>query len=59
MSNRPVALVAGAGPGLGQHLLRYLSKQGYNAFGLNRSLGEDFHQTIAVDLTDEEWDDDD
>lgn len=53
MSSKPIAVVAGAGPGLGQHLLRYLSGQGYNAFGLNRSVSGDFHQTIAVDLADE------
>ncbi|WP_421789625.1 SDR family NAD(P)-dependent oxidoreductase [Hyphobacterium sp.] len=53
MTHKPVALVAGAGPGLGQYLLRFLSEHGYNAFGFNRSVRANFHQTVVVDLADE------
>ncbi|WP_020593943.1 SDR family NAD(P)-dependent oxidoreductase [Kiloniella laminariae] len=34
---RPFAIVAGAGPGLGQALTRKLSQEGYNVLGITRS----------------------
>jgi len=53
MNTPPLAIVAGAGPGLGQSLVAYLNAQGYRAFGLNRSVpanaGAD---TLPCDLTD-------
>ncbi|MEM9219577.1 MAG: SDR family NAD(P)-dependent oxidoreductase [Cyanobacteria bacterium P01_F01_bin.150] len=52
MSTQPVAIVAGAGPGLGQALINYLANNGYNAFGLNRSIQADFINTVATDLAD-------
>lgn len=52
MNTPPLAIVAGAGPGLGQRLVAYLNAHGYRAFGLNRSVpagaGAD---TLVCDLT--------
>lgn len=52
-NTRPLAIVAGAGPGLGQELVKHLNANGYHALGLNRTvpIGADEH-TIACDLTD-------
>ena len=50
---KPLAIVAGAGPGLGQHLLRTLNQSGYAAFGLNRTVPDRATSTLAVDLTDQ------
>ena len=52
MNTKPVAIVAGAGPGLGQHLMRYLDSHGYNVFGLNRSAIQGAKQTVLTDLAD-------
>ncbi len=52
MSN-PLAIVAGAGAGLGQTLVRSLGENGYNAFGLNRAVPDRGNAaTRAVDLAD-------
>ena len=52
MNTPPLAIVAGAGPGLGQRLVAYLNAHGYRAFGLSRSVpagaGAD---TLVCDLT--------
>lgn len=52
MSN-PLAIVAGAGSGLGQSLVSALDQNGYSAFGLNRSVpvGAE-NKILATDLTD-------
>ena len=50
MSN-PLAIVAGAGAGLGQTLVRSLGENGYNAIGLNRTVPDGANAaTLAVDL---------
>ncbi len=41
MSPRPLALIAGCGPGLGAHRLRKLYAAGLAAFGLSRHPAED------------------
>lgn len=48
----PLAIVAGAGAGLGQALVRNFRQNGYDAFGLNRSVPPGAEATRAVDLTD-------
>ncbi|MEM6985786.1 MAG: SDR family NAD(P)-dependent oxidoreductase [Pseudomonadota bacterium] len=48
----PLAIVAGAGPGLGQALIERLRHRGYAAYGLNRSVPEGAEFTQAVDLSD-------
>lgn len=53
MNTQPVAVVAGAGPGLGQSLIKYLNRNGYDSYGLNRSTQPDFVKTTATDLSDE------
>jgi len=52
MSN-PLALVAGAGAGLGQALVRTLAENGYTARGLNRTVPEGgADTTLELDLAD-------
>ncbi len=51
MSQQPLAIDAGAGPGLGRHFVDHLSHEGCNAFGLNRTLQDD-HRIRATDLGD-------
>ena len=51
MSKRPLAVIAGAGPGLGQYLVETFENNNYNAFGLNRSSKEGFKKTVLTDLT--------
>lgn len=48
----PLALVAGAGPGLGQALLSTLSHHGYKVIGLNRTALPNQTETLARDLRD-------
>ncbi|KPD10456.1 SDR family NAD(P)-dependent oxidoreductase [Phaeobacter sp. 11ANDIMAR09] len=48
-----LAIVAGAGPGLGQSLVSAFGRNGYNAFGLNRTVPQGAGSTQAVDLTDQ------
>ncbi|ASP33595.1 SDR family NAD(P)-dependent oxidoreductase [Labrenzia sp. VG12] len=49
----PFALVAGAGAGLGQCLVRTFNDSGYHAVGLNRSVPDGTVETTqALDLTD-------
>lgn len=55
MDNRKqkLAIVAGAGPGLGQALVSHLNENGYIAFGLSRTLkGLDPDTSLKCDLTD-------
>jgi NAD(P)-dependent dehydrogenase (short-subunit alcohol dehydrogenase family) len=52
MSRQPWALVAGAGPGLGLHLVHRLSAEGFNVFGLNRSSPEGDTRIVPVNLAD-------
>jgi NAD(P)-dependent dehydrogenase (short-subunit alcohol dehydrogenase family) len=49
---KPLAIVAGAGPGLGQSLVLSFGQNGYSAFGLNRTVPPGTLSTLAVDLTD-------
>ncbi|UWQ32070.1 SDR family oxidoreductase [Leisingera sp. M527] len=49
---KPLAIVAGAGPGLGQALVSSFGRNGYSAFGLNRTVPQGAGSTLAVDLTD-------
>ena len=49
----PLAIVAGAGPGLGQTLVASLRQNGYSAFGLNRTVPQGASNTLAVDLTEQ------
>lgn len=51
MSQQPLAIIAGAGPGLGRHLVHRMMGEGFNAFGLNRT-PQDNHRILAVDLGD-------
>ena len=48
----PLAIVAGAGPGLGQSLVTSFRQNGYAASGLNRTVPPGASTTLAVDLTD-------
>jgi NAD(P)-dependent dehydrogenase (short-subunit alcohol dehydrogenase family) len=51
--SKPLAIVAGAGPGLGQALVSYLNDNGYTAVGLNRTVPPGTASTtLACDLTD-------
>lgn len=48
-----LAIVAGAGPGLGQTLVSHLNDQGYTAFGLNRTAPAGAEKTtLTCNLTD-------
>jgi len=50
----PLAIIAGAGPGLGEVLLQHFKNHGYQVVGLNRSLSANTAFDIrVVDLTDE------
>ena len=50
---KPLAIVAGAGPGLGRALVTHLNNSGFTAVGLNRSAPADAPNGIlACDLTD-------
>ena len=51
MSQQPLAIVAGAGPGFGRHLVHRLSHAGFNAFGLNRTQQDD-QRILSADLGD-------
>ncbi|MBX2854909.1 MAG: SDR family oxidoreductase [Rhodobacteraceae bacterium] len=52
--SKPLAIVAGAGAGLGQSLVSAFNQNGYVAFGLNRTVpsGQEA-ATLACDLTDD------
>ena len=50
----PLAIVAGAGPGLGQTLVSQFNQKGYSAFGLNRTIPPGADQVLQVDLADPE-----
>ena len=54
--DKPLALVVGAGPGLGQALLTHFGDQGYAAVGLARQSGQSSigQEIIGVDLADPE-----
>jgi NAD(P)-dependent dehydrogenase (short-subunit alcohol dehydrogenase family) len=49
----PLAIVAGAGPGLGQSLVASFGQSGYSAFGLNRTIPTGAANILAVDLADQ------
>jgi NAD(P)-dependent dehydrogenase (short-subunit alcohol dehydrogenase family) len=49
----PLAIAAGAGPGLGQSLVASFGQSGYKAFGLNRTIPTGAANTLAVDLADQ------
>lgn len=51
---RPLAIISGAGPGLGQELVKTIGKNGYTAFGLNRSVPLEAENTLVTDLTDQQ-----
>ena len=51
---KPLAIVAGAGPGLGQGLVKIIGQNGYMAMGLNRTVPDRAETTLAVDLTDQQ-----
>lgn len=50
--SKPLAIVAGAGAGLGRVLLRSAQQNGYNAYGVNRSIDAGDDKTLRVDLSD-------
>ena len=51
--SKPLAIVAGAGAGLGQSLALAFEQNGYAAFGLNRSVPDKTAAPVlACDLTD-------
>ena len=53
MTNSPLAIVAGAGPGLGQTLISEFSSGGFNTIGLKRNVvGSESEALEALDLTD-------
>ena len=49
---KPLAIVAGAGPGLGQSLVSAFNQDGYAAFGLNRTIPPRANRILQVDLAD-------
>lgn len=49
---KPLAIVAGAGPGLGQTLVSSFGQSGFTAFGLNRTIPSGSDQILQVDLAD-------
>ena len=49
--SQPLAIVAGAGPGLGQKLVHAFGEHGFNAYGLNRSVPLGATSTLPVDLS--------
>ena len=51
MTQRPLALIAGCGPGLGAQLLQKLDAAGYETWGMSRSAKGDSH-VLALDLGD-------
>lgn len=51
MTQRPLALIAGCGPGLGAQLLQKLDAAGYETWGLSRSAKGD-SPVLALDLGD-------
>lgn len=53
MARKPLAIIAGAGPGLGEGLLRALEAEGYTAFGIRRHAKPDHPRIIGADLSDE------
>ena len=48
----PFAIVAGAGPGLGQGLIRHFLNDGFAAYGLNRTVPIGADTTLPADLSD-------
>lgn len=54
MSEQPLAIVAGSGPGLGLHLVKVLQARGYTAVGLNRSTIAGESAVLSCDLTEDE-----
>jgi NAD(P)-dependent dehydrogenase (short-subunit alcohol dehydrogenase family) len=50
MSQKPLAIVAGSGPGLGLHMVKHFSTKGYNAVGMNRSVPPGDTRTVVSDL---------
>ncbi|MEM8878033.1 MAG: SDR family NAD(P)-dependent oxidoreductase [Pseudomonadota bacterium] len=48
----PLAVVAGAGAGLGRALVQNFQQNGYNAYGLNRTAPSGSANTVPVDLSD-------
>ena len=52
--DNPLAIVAGAGPGLGQTLVSAFDQNGFTAFGLNRTIPPGADQVLQVDLADPE-----
>ena len=53
MTQKPFAIVSGSGPGFGRHLVGHLNSNGYNAYGLNRSVDPgDEDRMLRVDLSD-------
>ncbi len=58
-NQRPFALIAGAGPGLGQSLMQAAADSGYTSIGLRRSVAEntedsDNQRCLSCDLADPE-----
>ena len=51
--SKPLAIVAGACPRLGQAMVKSLSKNAYMAFGLNRTVPAGARNTMAVNLADQ------
>ncbi|EBA18626.1 oxidoreductase, short-chain dehydrogenase/reductase family protein [Roseobacter sp. SK209-2-6] len=49
--SKPLAIVAGAGPGLGQTVVSSFGQNGYTTIGLNRTLPNAAASTLALDLT--------
>ena len=50
--SKPLAIVAGAGSGLGQTLVSAFGQNGYTAFGLNRTIPSGADQILQVNLAD-------
>ena len=51
MTNKPLAIISGSGPGLGLYLLNYLDRQGYKVIGFNRSNNTDDPRIKTCDLS--------